>query len=128
MSDKCYSIDGENYNLTGVGEMFDQLKCDGEFAVGRSYHEADAVPISHRQLINKFTIGGLLETLDDRGGDLVGEVFDNDYSNASNDAEKELYDLLVGWAEKHVDISRYYLVKNSVEKFVTDLDIQENPS
>ena len=120
--DKCYSVDEENYNLTEIGDVLDQLDLDGNLVVGHSYWEADAEELTPEYVITS-NLESVLEQLDDRVYEDLGEVYDNDFMGASADAKAELKTLLIEWTSKHVNISRYYIVKNSVEKFITDEDI-----
>jgi len=121
---KCYSTDEESYNLSDLGDVIDSLECNGELTVGQSYYEADAVPFTSADLVSSGNVGTILEVLDDSAYEQIGEVYDYQCMKVTKEAKAELNTLLMVWAEKHMAISRFYFVKNSVKKFVTEEDIK----
>ena len=125
MNRKCYSTDEEYYNFCTFSEVVDSLLIDGDNEVGRSYWEADAIPVTHEYVI-KNGLQCILEQLDETCRDDIGDTYDYEYTSTSKEAKDELQSLLVAWGKKHVDISKYYFVKNSVEKQLTAEDITEH--
>lgn len=117
MSNKCYSVDNETFNMTDFSELHDQL---GDLGEQTAYWEADAIPILHTNVMSSSNIDDLLTTLDERAGEDIGEVYDDCYVVVSKPAKEELLALLLAWSEKHVDISRYYYVKNIIEKKIVE--------
>jgi hypothetical protein len=124
MTNKCYSIDEECYNMTGLDEVIDALSSDDNLVVGHSYWEADAEQMTSENAINS-TLHQLLDCFDESAYEVIGDAYDNQFSAVSEDAKAELKKLLTDWSDKHIKLSRYYLVKNSVEKFITEEDISE---
>ena len=122
MTEKCYSLDGEDYNCTTFSELIDNLQNNHENIVGVEYYEADAVSITHYDVVSEQQ-ESLLEIFDARANDMLGEIFDWDYTAVDESAKDELRNLLIQWANKHVDLSRYYFVKNSIVKIVNSDDV-----
>ena len=113
---KCYSVDEETFNCESLGELID----DNELEVGATYWEADAIEISHADNID---VQGILENMDERLYDEVGEIADCDYSDVPQEAKDELAALIFCWAEKHVNL-RYWKVRNDKELKVTSEDME----
>ena len=122
MNPKCYSTDEENFELE-FSYVIDELSGEYESLIGLSYWVADAVEFTNADVIHTYEVDSLLENLDERASDQLGEVFDNDYSTTSPEAKQELLTFLLQWAEKHVNLSRYYLVKNTKELKITQEDL-----
>ena len=116
MFNKCYSTDEENFNWESLSELIE----DNELEVGSAYWEADAIPVTHADNIH---VGNILEYMDERLYDEVGEIADCDYSNVTHEAELELRDLMLAWAEKHVKL-RYWKVRNAKEMQVQPEDLE----
>ena len=53
----------------------------------------------------------------------VGEIADCDFYNVSQDAKKELQELILAWAKRHVKLP-YWKVQNVVKKVVTQEDLE----
>ena len=115
-TNKCYSVDGETYNITDFGDLLETMD---DPQVGDTYHEADAVPI---QLEDAIHVDYILEQLDDWMYEMIGEYYDSDFYNVSDDAKKELELFLYEWALKHIT-AKYWTVRNSVEKQLTEDDL-----
>lgn len=113
---KCYSVDEETFNCESLEELID----DNDLEVDSTYWEADAIEINHADNID---VQGILENMDDRLYEEVGEIADCDYSNTHQDAKDELASLLAGWAAKHVNL-RYWKVRNAKEMKVTWEDMK----
>ena len=120
---KCYSTDNENFCHARLGDVLYALKCEGRLEVGTVYYEAFSQPVEMSKLLRADLV---LEQADDVGYDLIGESWDSPFS-VSKEAEAELQLLLDAWAEKHVDIGRYYeIVGNTRELRVTEADLPAN--
>lgn len=118
-----YSTDDENYSYETVGDALDALDSDGRLAAGTSYWEADFLTMEPQQALDAAQV---LELADERGYDLIGEVWDNPFS-VSRDAQVELQTLLDTWAKKHVDVSIYYtMVGKPRQLAVTEADLPAN--
>jgi hypothetical protein len=113
---KCYSVDEETFNCDSLEELID----DNGLEVGATYWEADAVEISHADNID---VHGILENMDERLYEEVGEIADCDYTDVPQEAKDELAALIAGWAAKHVNL-RYWKVRNAKELKVTSEDAQ----
>ena len=121
---KCYSTDGEMYDMSEICEVVDRLSCNDELKVGRIYHEADVEKLRHTHIFTAMQITDILEYVDDSVAELVGgEYYIDHFSTASDQAKAELTIMLAAWTEKHVNIHKYCIVKNSVRKFITEQDI-----
>lgn len=116
----CYSIDDENYNLTSIGDVLDDLRCEGRLEVGAVYYEADCRPMSASDV---FSVSQFLEDIGERMYDEVGEIADS-YPSVSSEGREELKTFMLDWVNKHADPSRYWLViGKSREKQVTAADL-----
>jgi hypothetical protein len=125
---KCYSADEESFNIDDFSEVIDKLEnnaIEGQSIVGMKYWEADAIPYTHVDVISSHSVYNLLEDLDCQMGDEIPE-FDYLYTEASKEAREELLKLLLQWAEKHVDVSRYYKVRNVVQKTIEADDLESS--
>lgn len=123
-SQKCYSTDNEEFNYSDPQEVFEDLDGLGELTAGRVYYEADCHTPSTDNVLD---VDSLLENADEQMYDRIGEVYDNAFSEASPDARAELQDLLNAWAEKHVSLSRYWVIDGkSRELKVTEDDVKEH--
>ena len=124
MSQKCYSLNDEDFNTAELGDLFDELEGRDELTVGRVYYEADCHTPSTDNVLD---VDSILETADEQMYDLIGEVYDCAFSEASQDARDELKDLLNAWAAKHVSLERYWVIDGkSRELQVTEEDVKEN--
>lgn len=112
---KCYSVDEETFNCDSLDELID----DNDLEVGATYWEADAIEISHADNID---VQGILENMDERLYEEVGEIADCDYTDVPQEAKDELAALITGWAAKHVNL-RYWKVRNTKECKLTSEDL-----
>ena len=123
-SQKCYSTDDEEFNYSDPQEVFEGLDGLGELTAGRVYYEADCHTPSTDNMLD---VDSLLENADEQMYDLIGEVYDSEFSEASPNARAELQDLLNAWAAKHVSLSRYWVIDGkSRELKVTEDDVKEH--
>lgn len=104
MTDKCYSSDNENFNHKTLGDLIDSTM---GVKAGDSYYEADCGPV---ELKDAISVENILEDMDQRVGDELGEVYDNECSDVTDEAKVELHALLEGWLSKHVSLSRYWKI------------------
>jgi len=114
----CYSLDEECYH-SDFGSIADELE------VGTMYYKAEKTPYESSDFISEYFISGILEKIDDRVDEELGEAYEG-YScfyNTSKEAEEELKDLISKWSEKHVDLSSFFKVKNSVALWATEDDL-----
>ena len=117
---KCYSIDGECFNLNNIREVIEQTENalnEDETPLGRCYWEADATPFTHSDIVSPSAVGYFLESLDECMGDEIMD-FDYLYSDVSHEEKKILTDLIKDWAEKYVNIGKYCRVRNVQEKTI----------
>lgn len=99
--------------------MSDVLFSMDDPQVGDTYYEADAIPFDTKKVIY---IDNILEQLDEWMYDNIGESYDNDFSNCTDDAKLQLVKYLKHWIDNHIG-SNYYTVENVVEKQLTSGDL-----
>ena len=105
--EKCYSLDNEEFNFSSMANLIESC-IDPQ--VGSVYWEADCKLCGPADGINGYTVESLLEDMDERLHDDIGEVYDNECSNVTDEAKAELHDLIDAWAVKHIDLSRYWKI------------------
>ena len=105
--DKCYSLNGEEFNSTSIGDLINQ---HDNPQVGGVYWEAHCRLLQPTDGINTHTVDSLLENMDERIYEDVGEVYDNKCSDVTDEAKVELLGLIKSWAIKHIDLSRYWKI------------------
>jgi hypothetical protein len=105
--DKCYSLNDEDFNFSELGDLIDSHATP---KVGEAYWEADSKPCRATDGINGYTVESLLEGMDERIYEDVGEVYNNECSNVTDEAKAELHSLLEAWAAKHINLSRYWKI------------------
>lgn len=123
MTEKCWSANGEEFfdDWYQLIEELQDYECD-EIPVGTEYFEGDKVDVKISDYINMRGIVSVLEQFDDWVYEDVGEYADCDFYNVSQDAKKELQELIQAWAEKHVKLP-YWKVQNVVKKVITKEDL-----
>jgi hypothetical protein len=102
-----YSSDNESFNEDSLGDLIDGMD---DPQVGDTYYEADGAKLKPTDGINKWTVGEILENMDERISDDIGEIYDNTCSQVSDEAKAELHSLLEAWATKHIDLSNYWRI------------------
>ena len=114
----CYSLDEECYH-SDFSDIADDLE------VGTMYHKAEKTPYESSSFVSEYFISEILKMIDERVGDAIHGEFYGDYyfSGVSKEAQEELKDLVAKWSEKHVDLSRFFKVKNSVALWATEDDL-----
>ena len=116
----CYSADEEIFNFDDMGELIYLM----EPKVGDTYWEAEKTGVDATFPINFHTVDGILEDFDERMYDELGEVYDNECSDVSDESKAELKALLEAWATKHLQsLSRYWLVSKPRAKQFTAEDL-----
>jgi hypothetical protein len=106
-SELCYSLDNEEFNYSEIGEVIDMMD---DPKVDDTYYEADCVRLTPTDGINSYTVDSILENMDERIYDQVGECYDNQCSDVSDEAKAELLAMLEAWAKKHIDLSNYWQI------------------
>lgn len=106
-TEKCYSLDNENFNFKSMADMI-EMYVDPQ--VGGLYWEADCKPLQDTDGINGYTVEALLNEMDERIHDEIGEVYDNECSGVTDEDKAELHELIEAWAKKHIDLSRYWKI------------------
>jgi hypothetical protein len=123
---KCYSVDEENFGLGSMWEVIDRIEDDlpeGETALGKKYWEADAVPVLHKHIIADDDIVRFLETLDEQFYEFIEDP-DSVYSDVPKEAITKLKNAVLAWADEYVIEGRYYRVKNVQELCIEQDDIE----
>ena len=118
-----YSTDNEAFNHDSIDALLDYMDNP---QVGDVYYEADGVKLSPRAGINDWTVDSILESMNERIYDEIGESYDGqECLDVSDEAKAELRQLLEAWATKHIDLSRYWkLIGDSRECSLTAEDLE----
>lgn len=109
---KVYSLDNENFNFSSLDELFNDLASDGLLNVGQVYYSADSETFNPLKYIK---VDNILENLDERMYDDLGECYNYDMICASVEAKKELETLMKYWVEKHIKMNYWTIKGKSVE-------------
>ena len=121
MNEKCWSLNEEDF-FDDWYDLIDELEQE-ELGVGTEYFEGDNVEVHVSDYVNIHGIVSMLEQFDDWVYEDVGEIADCDFYNVSQDAKKELQELVLAWAKRHVKLP-YWKVQNVVKKVVTQEDLE----
>ena len=118
-----YSVDNESFNHGDLGSLIDYMD---DPQVGGVYYEADGVRLLPTAGINDWTVESILEGMDERIYDEIGDSYDTqECFDVSDEAKAELRQLLEAWATKHIDLSRYWrLIGDSRECRLTAEDLE----
>ena len=122
MTEKCWSLSGDTF-FDDWNTLTDELESEGLAVIGVEYFEADKIAVKISDYVNMHGIDLMLELFDDWVYEDIGEIADCDFYNVSQDAKKELQELILDWAEKHVKLP-YWKVQNVVKKVVTQEDLE----
>lgn len=119
-----YSTNGESFQHSGLGEVFDELACDysDPELVGQTYHVGEKVSYTPSQ----FFRGGadqLIESARDAAFDVADEWAGSFAASVPNAARDELDALIKAWADKHLTCN-FYTVKNVREVAITQADLE----
>lgn len=119
MTEKCWSVNGEDF-FDDWDQLIDELQNYDSDAIpiGTEYFEGNKVDVKISDYVDMHRIDSMLEEFDDLVYEDIGEIADCDFYNATQDAKKELQELIQDWAEKHVNLP-YWKVQNVVKKVVT---------
>lgn len=118
----CYSWNDEEYNCDSFGDLLDSAD---DPKVGDTYYEADCVTLEPTAGINSWTVDSLLEGMDERIYEDIGECYDNECSGVSDEARAELRALIEVWAQKHINLFRYWkIVGKPREMKLTEDDLK----
>lgn len=114
-----YSSDNESFNEDSLGDLIDSMD---DPQVGDTYYEADGEKLTPTDGIHDWTVGEILENMDELISDDIGEIYDNTCSQVSDEAKAELRSLLEAWATKHIDLSNYWRIsgKSRERKLTAD--------
>jgi len=107
-----YSTDNEEFTYDSIGEMLD---CN-ELNAGESYYIAEVKTFESKDAITYSSTLHLLDALDEGCFNRVGEDFAYDFSKVHQEAKVELRSLLQGWTEKHVNLSKYFLIQGRTKE------------
>lgn len=118
---KVYSLDAENFDLTSLDELFDDLESDGLLNVGQVYYSADSETFNPSKYIN---VDNILENLDELIYDDLGGRYNYDLSCASVETKKELEALMKDWMEKHIKMNYWAIKGKSAECTVEEGDLE----
>lgn len=116
----CYSTDEEFFNYIEFGDLLDQIQSDTDMPLGATYWRGEKQELTYAECIN---VDYFLEECDERACEEIGEIYDNCFADVSDDAKKELNNLILAWAEKHVNI-RFWKVVNVQELKITEEDLK----
>jgi hypothetical protein len=118
-----YSVDNESFSHGDLGSLIDYMD---DPQVGGVYYEADGVRLPPTAGINDWTVDSILESMNERIYDEIGESYDGqECLDVSDEAKAELRQLLEAWATKHIDLSRYWkLIGDSRECRLTAEDLE----
>ena len=120
---KCFSLDDEEFKYDSFGEMLESM--DDEPTVGRVYFEADCETMTARDVIPHGFVDDLIEIVDERLYDDIGECAYDVLGGVTPEANLELDAFLLAWVEKNSDISRYWkIVGKSRECQITEGDLE----
>lgn len=120
----CYSRDDESFDFTELGDLMADLASDDALQPGTVYYEADFTPMTPEYLIDA-CLDHFLEDCDQAVYDEVGEVYDNDFSGTSKEAQLELRALILSWAEKHIKMRYWRIDGKSRKKTFSKEEIEE---
>ena len=120
----CYSRDDESFDFTELGDLMADLASDDALQPGTVYYEADFTPMTPEYMIDA-CLDHFLEDCDQAIYDEVGEVYDNDFSNSSKEAQAELRALVLSWAEKHIKMRYWRIDGKSRKKTFSKEEIEE---
>lgn len=125
MTQLCYSLNDEEFNFDCFGDMLDSMD---DPKVGDSYWEADCKTMTNDDVMNFHTVNSLLEGMDEQAYDMLGEIYDNECSDVSDEAKEELQAAISAWAAKHINLSRFWkIVGKSRECKLTAEDLAASP-
>ena len=124
MIEKCWSVNGEEF-FDDWNRLIDELQDyeTDELPIGAEYFEGDKVDVKIGDYVNMHGIDSMLERFDDWVYEDIGEIADCDFYNVSQDVKKELQELILAWAKRHVKLP-YWKVQNVVKKVVTQDDLE----
>lgn len=104
---KCYSANDEEFNHESLSDLIDSMD---DPKVGDFYFEGDAESLEPTAGINCYTVDSILENMDERIYEELGEFYDGGCSDVSQEAKDELKAAIETWANKHINLSRYFKI------------------
>jgi len=114
MTEKCYSLNDEDYRFDDLNDLLQELEDNDELVVGTEYWEAEA---RRPKASDFFSADEVLERANECAGDEGGD-WAEDFAMVSDDAKAELESLLSEWAEKNCPVL-FFTVHAPVKKCVT---------
>ena len=120
---KVYSRDDENFNFSSLDELFDDLAAEGLLNIGEVYYSAESTPFNPEGYIR---VDNLLEELDARIYDDLGECYNYDLSGLPIEAKDNLKEILSTWMNKHVSMNYWTIKGKSIECTIQEGDIYEH--
>jgi len=112
MTETKYSTDNEEFTYDSISEMLD---CN-ELNAGDSYYIAEVKTLDSKDAITYSLTLHLLDLVDEWCYNRVGEDFDSDFSKVHQEAKVQLQSLLQGWTDKHVNLSKYFLLQGMTKE------------
>lgn len=120
MTDRCYSLNDEEYRYTELGELFDAMDSEGIFEVGQIYYEMACEIVTPEEFIH---VDLVLDSANDDAWSELGECAE-DMFDASKEAVDELAALLTEWTRKHITGTYWRCVGKAIEHTVTEEDVR----
>lgn len=121
-AEKCYSLNGEDYNYTDLGEALTTLGDDSVngLQVDMTYYAGDS---RKRAPSFYFSMDSLLENMGEAANDEAGEYAD-DFPDMSKEKQAELQSIISNWLDRNVEVS-FFTVKNPTTVKVTAQDVAD---
>lgn len=112
-----YSRDGEYFNDTEIGDLFDEVKhqaIDDGVKVGEHFtiYQGESTRFGHSSFIN---MGYIIEIIQESAYDTAGEYGEDYLSDLTHKKAKELESLIVGWFDENVAKPKFYDINNIKE-------------
>ncbi len=118
-----YSVNGEDFPHTSLGEVFDELASDHSDPelIGQTYHVGEKVSYSAGEFFRK-AADQLIDSARDAAFDVADEYADSFAASVPAAARDELDAFVRDWANKHIACN-FYTVKNAHEVAITESDL-----
>jgi hypothetical protein len=102
-----YSLDDEDFIYFNIGEIIDYFGVKAQ--VGDRYFVIDVELCRPTHGINCHTVDVLLEGMEERIHEDIGEFYDSVFDSITVEAKDDLRCLIEAWAAKHIDLSQYWV-------------------
>jgi hypothetical protein len=120
MTEYCYSADEEFYHYESIGDLIDHIKRKTDTPIGATYWRGEKAELTHADCID---VESILERCDEMAYEEIGEIYDNCFTDVTDQEKRELEELIVTWAKKCVNM-RYLKVVNVQELKLTAEDLK----